>query len=111
MAHEEKRTFQRLDAVFQSAPELPPDGSHEYAVMSDVHLGDGGQADNFLHGEQALAPSLKYYRDNHDSLILLGDIEEFYKFDMYTILYRCGSSIYKLIRAFPPRAAIVAAAL
>ena len=102
MANEEKRTFQRLDAVFQSAPELPLDGNNKYAVMSDVHLGDGGQADNFHHNEQALMTSLKYYRDKNYSLVLLGDIEDLWQFDLEKILDRYGSSIYKLIRTFPP---------
>ena len=102
MANEEKRTFQRLDAVLQSAPELPLDGSNKYAVMSDVHLGDGGQADNFHPNEQVLATSLKYYHDNNYSLILLGDIEELWQFDLEKILAYYESSIYRLIRAFPP---------
>jgi len=102
MANEEKRTFQRLDAVFQSAPELPLDGNHKYAVMSDIHLGDGGQADNFHHNEQVLATGVKYYRENNYSLVLLGDIEELWQFDLEKILERYESPIYQLIRAFPP---------
>ena len=102
MANEQKRTFKRLDEVFKSAPTLPLDGGSKYAIMSDIHLGDGGQADNFHNNEEALAAGLKYYRANDYSLILLGDIEELWQFDLEKIVDRYGSSIYKQIKAFKP---------
>ena len=80
-------------------PEIPINGS-KYAILSDIHLGDGGLADDFHTNEQALLNALKHYRKEKYKLILLGDIEEFWQFDLHQIAGRYQDTVYKALRAF-----------
>lgn len=80
---------------------LPLDIKDKYVVFSDLHLGDGGKADNFTHNEETMRCALKYYKNNGYSIILLGDIEEFWQFDFDMIRNRYDKNIYKLLRGFP----------
>ncbi len=84
-----------------SIKKLPLDIKDKYAVFSDLHLGDGGKADNFTHNEETMRYALKYYKNNGYSIILLGDIEEFWQFDIDMIRNRYDKKIYKLLRGFP----------
>lgn len=72
----------------------------KYALMSDTHLGDGGAADDFHRNEQALLNALEYYLEKDYKLILLGDFEELWQFDLKNIVDRYNHSIYAAIRAF-----------
>ena len=73
----------------------------KYVIFSDLHLGDGGKADNFSHNEETMIFALKYYKNNRYSIILLGDIEEFWQFDFASISNRYSKTIYELLRSFP----------
>jgi len=72
---------------------------NKYAIMSDIHLGDGKDADDFRKNEEALKRALDHYKKNGYKLILLGDIEEFWQFDLHSIKGRYDNTIYKSIRA------------
>jgi UDP-2,3-diacylglucosamine pyrophosphatase LpxH len=74
--------------------------SKRYAVISDTHFGDGGSADDFHHNQRALINALHWYLEREYFLILLGDIEEFWQFDLRDILKRYGESVYPAFRAF-----------
>ena len=95
----------RIDELYkgdeQSIKKLPLNINDKYAVFSDLHLGDGGKADNFAHNEETIGFALKYYKDNGYSIILLGDVEEFWQFDFVKIRNRYDKSIYELLRSFP----------
>ena len=41
---------------------LPLNINDKYVVFSDLHLGDGGKADNFTHNEETMVCALKYYK-------------------------------------------------
>lgn len=71
-----------------------------YAIISDTHLGDGGAADDFHNNEGALLNALDYYLEQDFTLILLGDFEELWQFDLKTIVARYNHSVYAGIRAF-----------
>ena len=81
MSDEKSLTFQRLSGVLQRAPEIPLEG-RKYAVISDIHLGDGGRADDFRNNEETLGTALQHYRNSGYTLILLGDIEELWQFEL-----------------------------
>lgn len=85
----------------QSIKKLSLEIEDKYVVFSDLHLGDGGKADNFIHNEETLAFALGYYKENGYSIILLGDIEEFWQFDFPKIRDKYDKGIYKLLRSFP----------
>lgn len=105
MLKETRNKFRRLDALLQAPSSrvrrLPL--SRRYAILSDVHLGNGGLADNFHRNEQTLVHALRHYRKQGYYLILLGDIEELWQFDLDKIRARYGATVYKHLRAFPRR--------
>jgi len=72
----------------------------KYAIISDTHLGDGGEADDFRDNAETLQTALEHYRAHKYALILLGDIEEFWQFDLEKITARYGNPIYEKLRAF-----------
>lgn len=100
-----KAILNKLNKLYKdkkgSIKKLPLKTSDKYAVFSDLHLGDGGKADNFARNEETMVFALKYYKRNGYSIILLGDIEEFWQFDLDDIIGRYDKSIYTLLRSFP----------
>ncbi len=95
------RTHLRLTTLWERAdvPALPLQGDR-YAVMSDFHLGDGRGADDCHHNESVLMEALAHYIENGYHLILLGDIEELWQFNMKAIIHRYGDTVYARLRAF-----------
>lgn len=71
-----------------------------YVVLSDLHMGDGSRADDFRHNEQIVVEMLDCYREQGFALILLGDVEEFWLFDLEHIRARYERTIYRAIRRF-----------
>lgn len=97
---EREQTFERLDALWaRELPELPLAGTR-YVFMSDLHLGDGNEADDFCHNEEILTTALDQYNDQGYILVLLGDIEELWQFEMYEIHPRYVSSVYQCVKKF-----------
>lgn len=70
------------------------------AILSDMHLGNGGDADDFHTNQQALVNALDYYHKEGYTIILLGDIEEFWQFDLFSIKDRYDRAIYSRLRKF-----------
>jgi len=93
---------ERLSELWQrDLPELPLD-TFRYVLVSDLHLGHGGKADDFRRNEATLALALDYYDANRFVLVLLGDTEELWQFDIAEIKARYEESIYRRIRGFAP---------
>lgn len=74
--------------------------NNKYVIISDMHMGNGGESDDFKENEQATVNALTYYKKKGYTLILLGDIEELWQFSADEIVKRYDSTIYKSIRAF-----------
>jgi UDP-2,3-diacylglucosamine pyrophosphatase LpxH len=93
--------WERLSALWfdDEARTLETKG-RKYAILSDIHLGDGRDADDFHGNEPVLLAALDHYRDQGYALILLGDIEELWQFDLWPIVERYGSTIYAKVREF-----------
>jgi UDP-2,3-diacylglucosamine pyrophosphatase LpxH len=72
----------------------------KYAIISDTHMGDGGDADDFAGNEAALLSALDHYQKNNYNLILLGDVEELWQFDLSAIVNKYDKTIYAKIREF-----------
>ncbi len=96
--------FKRLTELYNSADQnvkkLPIDTNTKYALFSDLHLGDGGNSDIFVHNKGTMMFALKHYKKNGYSIILLGDIEELWQFNFIEIHDEYDKSIYKLLRSF-----------
>ncbi|GAF78599.1 unnamed protein product [marine sediment metagenome] len=84
----------------QNIKKLPLNTNTKYTLFSDLHLGDGKKADNFVPNEETMILALKYYKNNGYSVILLGDVEELWQFDLIRIQNRYDKNIYDLIRSF-----------
>ena len=101
MALDKAETRKQLDRLWKdkSVDVLEAKG-HKYAIISDTHMGDGGEADDFYKNEPALLNALDHYRKEGHILILLGDVEELWQFDLEKIVKRYNSTVYEKIRAF-----------
>lgn len=94
-------TWRKLDALWENKDISVLDTKNKkYAIFSDIHFGNGGEADDFYGNREALINALKYYDQNDFALILLGDIEEFWQFDLEDILKCYADTIYSKIQAF-----------
>lgn len=96
-----KRLTELYNSTDQNVKNLPLNADTKYALFSDLHLGDGRKADNFVHNEKTMMFALNYYKNNEYSVILLGDLEDLWQFDLIRIKDRYDESIYKILRSFP----------
>jgi len=74
--------------------------NQKYAIISDMHMGDGGKSDDFRINELATKRALTYYFRNNYNLILLGDVEELWQFSIDDIINKYDKSIYNTIRKY-----------
>ncbi|MBN1154244.1 metallophosphoesterase family protein [candidate division KSB1 bacterium] len=97
--------IERLDTIYNHKDELnhlPLNKHDKYVIMSDLHLGDGKGADNFERNEETLLTALNYYKAQGYHIILLGDVEELWQFDLHEIVQRYKNSIYHILSDFKP---------
>ena len=94
-------TWQKLDSLWENK-EIPvlDTKDKKYAIFSDTHFGNGGDADDFFANREALINALGYYYNRDFDLILLGDIEELWQFDLEDIVHCYEDAIYSKIRTF-----------
>lgn len=101
MALDKAQTRSQLDTLWRDKTvDVLETKGHKYAIISDMHMGDGGEADDFYKNEPALLNALEHYRREGYILILLGDVEELWQFDLDRIVQRYDGSVYEKIRAF-----------
>ncbi|MCK4358747.1 MAG: metallophosphoesterase family protein [Candidatus Cloacimonetes bacterium] len=101
MAQDKEQTNKRLSQLWLSDVIKILDTKNEkYAIFSDLHLGDGGNADDFHHNEETMETALTFYNEKDYRLILLGDIEELWQFDLNQVVNRYNKSVYKKMREF-----------
>ena len=101
MLQDKNLTHKKLTGLWENNEvKVLDQGSTKYVIVSDLHLGDGDVSDDFVDNEATFLKALQFYRENGYHLILLGDIEEFWLFDIDSIVKRYNNSIYEEIRAF-----------
>lgn len=101
MSIDKKELNRQLDALWAGDQlEVMDTKDQKYAIISDLHMGNGSDADDFHENEPAIEEALKYYKRRDYTLILLGDVEELWQFDLDSIADRYGSTIYRRIRDF-----------
>ncbi|GAB6155458.1 hypothetical protein JCM17380_42090 [Desulfosporosinus burensis] len=71
--------LKRISKVFQSAEEIPFDDSSRIILMSDVHRGDGGWADDFSKNQNLYFAALTHYYNEDYTYIEIGDGDELWK--------------------------------
>ncbi|MDP8242092.1 MAG: metallophosphoesterase family protein [Candidatus Celaenobacter antarcticus] len=101
MAQDRKLTFKRLTELWNDKSiRILETNNNKFVILSDLHFGDGGPADDFRHNTKAIRRLLSHYLENNYRIILLGDIEELWQFDLDMIKKRYDTEIYSLFRKF-----------
>ncbi len=101
MAQDRKLTFKRLSGLWEdNSITVMETNNNKYAILSDLHFGNGGPADDFRHNIETLKRLLSHYLVKDFHLILLGDIEELWQFDLDMITKEYDEEIYSLFRKF-----------
>ncbi len=80
--------------------------SEKFIVFSDLHKGNKKRADDFAVSEKSYLDALNYYNENGYTLIQLGDVEELWKFNLFTVQHHNNASI-DLERKFVERDAFI----
>lgn len=101
MSQNKALTEKKLTALWNDKTVKEIDTKGKKIVMfSDMHLGDGGKADDFRDNRDAFLRALDYYMKGNFTVMLLGDIEEFWQFDLDQIVKKYDSTVYKKFRGF-----------
>jgi UDP-2,3-diacylglucosamine pyrophosphatase LpxH len=100
MGQDKKLTNKRLSELWASNLKVLRTSGQKYVIISDLHMGDGGEADDFWKNKDTMLRALEHYKKNGFKLILLGDVEELWEFDIGEIKNRYEKDIYQRIRAF-----------
>lgn len=95
-----------LAKLFEEAPEINLSKDDKIVVFSDLHIGNRGRQDDFVHNSASVMHILEnYYLKNDYTLVLNGDIEELQKFSLKKIIAR-WPELYRLFRMFEQRGAL-----
>lgn len=86
--------------------ELNAASPEKFIIFSDLHKGNKKRSDDFAVSEKSYLNALGYYLENHYTLIQLGDVEELWKFNLFTVLYYNKKSI-RLEKEFVHRNAFI----
>jgi len=92
--------YSNLSALFERTPTLPLGDNDRYVIFSDLHMGDGGRADDFTHNAELFRSVLEdYYLQRDFTLILNGDVEELQRFPI-SVVERRWTNVYELFSRF-----------
>lgn len=93
----EKHAHNRLERLFKGSRELKLTDDDRFVIFSDLHMGNGGRRDDFLHNAPLYNSAMnRYYLPHEYDLLLNGDIEELHKFLMRSI----SAKWYKIFDIF-----------
>ena len=100
MKRKDVLSFLSLNAAFERAPVSDLTSDRRIVIFSDLHMGDGGKADDFLANGQMFSQVLSQYYYPHDyELILNGDVEDLQRFRMDSIA-RQWEGVYSVFERF-----------
>lgn len=92
--------FSTLERLLHTSETIDIGRDCRIVVFSDLHLGDGGRNDEFLHNGPLFETLLRqHYLAGGFSLVLNGDIEELFKFDLDRIEAAWGE-LWELFQLF-----------
>lgn len=102
MANKKGTLNQQLDKLWKKELDVKTlsTRANKYVIISDMHMGNGKESDDFKHNEDAVVRAFNYYNKKDYSLILLGDVEELWQFTAEEVADTYNDSVYKAIRAF-----------
>jgi predicted phosphodiesterase len=75
-----------MERLFRDTREINLKDDDRIVIFSDLHMGNGGMRDDFLHNAPLFKSAMeRFYTPSNFDLILNGDIEELHKFLMKSI--------------------------
>jgi UDP-2,3-diacylglucosamine pyrophosphatase LpxH len=78
-----------LQRLYQRVPVRRLTDEDRIVIFSDLHMGNGGRTDDFVHNAEMFQEVLeRYYADHAYHLILNGDVEDLQRFPMRAIVRR-----------------------
>ena len=78
--------YNKLDDLLSSAPKIEISKDTKIVIFSDLHIGNKGMNDDFQRNANLLSQILtNHYLPRNYQLVLNGDVEELYKFNLKTI--------------------------
>ncbi|UWX58699.1 metallophosphoesterase [Chlorobaculum sp. MV4-Y] len=78
--------YSNLERLLHTSETIGIDRASRVVIFSDLHLGDGGRNDEFRHNGPLFETVLRQrYLEDGFSLVLNGDVEELFKFDLNAI--------------------------
>jgi len=99
----EKDVFNRLTGLYTETGGIDISKDHKFVILSDLHMGDGGRLDDFVHNSEFLSYVLEnHYEPKQFHLVLNGDIEELHRFPLKKVLCRY-KEFYKVLEKFQRR--------
>lgn len=91
---------QRLKQLYMLSPAVYLEDHPKMVFLSDLHLGNGGDLDDFKKNADLIMSVLKdYYLPQDYTLVLNGDIEELHRFP-YSDIRRQWSGLYSIFDEF-----------
>lgn len=90
----------RITKIFESSEEISFDDSSKIILMSDVHRGDGGWADDFSKNQNLYFAALSHYYNDNYTYIELGDGDELWKNKKLPDIISVHSHVFWLLSEF-----------
>ncbi|MBD3386532.1 metallophosphoesterase [candidate division KSB1 bacterium] len=88
--------FHNLEKLYKNTPETELNPNDRVVIFSDLHLGNGGERDDFRKNAKLFTTVVReYYLRNQFKMILNGDIEELQKFN-YAKIRSSWKHVYAL---------------
>lgn len=92
--------LKRISKVLISAEVIPFDDSSRIILMSDVHRGDGSNADDFLMNENLYFSALNHYYNENYTYIEIGDGDELWENREFTDILKTHLNTFLLLEKF-----------
>jgi UDP-2,3-diacylglucosamine pyrophosphatase LpxH len=90
----------RLTKIFNSSKIIEFDDSSKIVMMSDCHRGDGSWADDLARNENVYYAALNYYFNNGYTYIELGDGDELWENNRFSMIVEAHKDIFLLLQKF-----------
>ncbi|GAB4376497.1 MAG: hypothetical protein Kow0042_22860 [Calditrichia bacterium] len=89
-----------LSQVYESAEKIIVDDATRIIIFSDVHRGDNGYADDFAPNENIYLHALNYYYTQGFTYIELGDGDELWENDDFSVIREAHHEVFMLMKKF-----------
>ena len=97
------RALDRALGIVRRKHRIKIHGEARYVIFSDHHKGAGDEADDFKPCKHTYKAALDYYHQENFTLVLLGDVEEFWENEIQEVMDTHGDVLEAEARFYPDR--------